>query len=92
MSYKQVTHTSQAPTPAGAYSQAIKAGNTVYLAGQIGIDPHTGKMAATIEGQFDQVFKNLITVTEAAGGNVEQVVKLTVYLTDLNYFPLLNIL
>lgn len=87
---KHAIYTTQAPLPGGTYSQAIKTGNTIYLAGQIPVNPHTGELIEGAEAQVDQVFKNIITVVEAAGGSVDHIVKLTVYLTDLDYFPLIN--
>jgi reactive intermediate/imine deaminase len=79
-----------APQAIGAYSQAIQAGNTVYLSGQIGLDPETMQMAEDIDAQIRRVFLNLQAVAEAAGGGLDNIVKLTVYLTDLAYFPRVN--
>lgn len=88
---KQVINTKQAPLPSGTYSQAIKTGNTIYLAGQIGSDPHTGDLISSdVHAQTEQVFKNLAAVAEAAGGNLNHIVKLTVFLLDLNHFPVVN--
>jgi reactive intermediate/imine deaminase len=84
-------HTARAPAAIGTYSQAVRAGDTVYLSGQIPLDPATMK---TVEGgpreQIRQVFENLAAVAEAAGGSLADAVKLTVYLTDLAHFPLVN--
>jgi reactive intermediate/imine deaminase len=84
-------HTTRAPAAIGTYSQAVRAGNTVYLSGQIPLDPSTMKV---VEGgpreQIEQVFENLAAVAEAAGGSLANAVKLTVYLTDLAHFPLVN--
>lgn len=88
---KQLINTQQAPQPIGIYSQAIKAGNTVYLSGQIPLDPHTGELLATsIDAQVNQVCKNLAAVAEAAGGSLNHIVKLTIFLTDLTDFPVIN--
>ncbi|PZP52743.1 MAG: reactive intermediate/imine deaminase, partial [Azospira oryzae] len=82
--------TDAAPKAIGTYSQAIRAGQTVYLSGQIGLDPRTMALAPDAEGQIHQVFKNLQAVAGAAGGTLDQVVKLTVYLTDLAHFAKVN--
>lgn len=88
---KQSIKTNQAPAPIGIYSQAIKTGNTVYLSGQIPLDPHSGNLIiSNIEAQAEQVFKNLSAVAEAAGGNLDKIVKVTVFLTDLTDFPVVN--
>lgn len=88
---KQIIHTDQAPAAIGAYSQAVRAGNTVYLSGQIPLSPETGTL---VEGDFsaqaEQVFKNLSAVIQATGGSWEQVVKLNAYLTDLSNFAQFN--
>lgn len=83
--------TDLAPRAIGTYSQAIKAGNTVYLSGQIPLDPQTMELVeGDMETQIRRVFDNLGNVAKAAGGSFEQVVKLTVFLTDLSHFPLVN--
>jgi reactive intermediate/imine deaminase len=87
---KQIIHTSGAPQAIGTYSQAVRAGNTVYLSGQIGLDPHTMQMVEGIENQVHRVFKNLAAVAEAAGGSLQDVVKLNIFLTDLTNFALVN--
>ncbi len=88
---KQAIQTKHAPTPSGTYSQAIKVGSTIYLAGQIGSDPHTGELISSdAQAQAEQVFKNLAAVAEAAGGNLNNIVKLTVFLMDLSHFPIVN--
>ncbi|ASQ46826.1 RidA family protein [Legionella clemsonensis] len=80
-----------APSAIGTYSQAIRCGNTVYLSGQIPLDPETMQLCSDeIRMQINQVFDNLAAVCEAAGGSLANLVKLTVYLTDLNHFPLVN--
>lgn len=89
---KTIIHTDNAPAAIGAYSQAVKAGNTVYLSGQIPLDPAT--MAVVGGGDFraeaHQVFKNLRAVAEAAGGSLNDIVKLNAYLTDLADFAVFN--
>lgn len=89
---KEPIHTSYAPAAIGPYSQAIRAGNTVYLSGQIPLDPKTMEMVKgdDIRAQIRQVFDNLAAVAEAAGGSLANAVRLTVYLTDLAHFPLVN--
>ena len=87
---KEPIETKKAPQAIGTYSQAIRTGNTVYLSGQIGLDPETMQMAEGIEAQADRVFQNLRAVAEAAGGHLDDMVKLTVYLTDLVHFPRIN--
>ena len=87
---KQVVHTDAAPRAIGTYSQAVRCGNTVYLAGQIGLDPATMQMVTGIEAQIIRVFENLKAVAAAGGGALNDAVKLTVYLTDLEHFALVN--
>ena len=83
--------TDTAPQAIGAYSQAIRAGNTVYLSGQIPLDPVSMTLVSTdIEPQIEQVFRNLAAVAAAAGGSLDDAVKLTVYLVDLGHFPQVN--
>lgn len=87
----QAIHTSLAPAAIGTYSQAMKVGNTVYLSGQIPLDPVSMELVSqSMELQIDQVFKNLSAVCKAAGGSLAEVVKLQVYLTDLSHFPLVS--
>jgi reactive intermediate/imine deaminase len=88
---KQPVHSAAAPAAIGPYSQAIRAGDTVYLSGQIPLDPKTMEMVkGDIRAQIRQVFDNLAAVAEAAGGSLANAVRLTVYLTDLKHFPLVN--
>jgi reactive intermediate/imine deaminase len=83
--------TPNAPQAIGTYSQAIRAGSTVYLSGQIPLDPATGELVTgDMEAQVRRVFDNLLAVAQAAGGDLSHVVKLTVYLTDLAHFALVN--
>lgn len=88
---KSVIHTDQAPEAIGTYSQAIKAGTTVYLSGQIPLVPDTMEMVSEdFAEQTHQVFKNLKAVCEAAGGNTHDLVKINIYLTDLANFATVN--
>ena len=89
---KQAIQTADAPQAIGTYSQAIRAGegSTVYLSGQIGLDPATMQMVESIEAQIQQVFQNLKAVATASGGSMNDVVKLNVYLTDLAHFTKVN--
>ena len=88
---RQIIHTDQAPAAIGTYSQAVKCGKTVYLSGQIPLDPKTMQLQnSTIEAEIHQVFKNLRAVAEASGGALKDVAKLNVFLTDLAHFPKVN--
>ena len=87
---RQAISTSNAPAAIGTYSQAVRAGDTVYLSGQIPLIPATMELAEGIRPQIHQVFENLSAVAMAAGGSLAQVVKLTVYLTDLDNFATVN--
>ncbi|MDZ7656537.1 MAG: RidA family protein [Sulfurimicrobium sp.] len=87
---KQILSTPNAPAAIGTYSQGIRVGDTVYLSGQIGLDPQTMQMAEGIEAQINQVFLNLDAVATAAGANLNATVKLNVYLTDLVHFAKVN--
>ena len=83
--------TPNAPQAIGTYSQAVRAGSTVYLSGQIPLDPASGELVAgDMEAQVRRVFENLKAVAAAAGGDLAQVAKLNVYLTDLAHFALVN--
>lgn len=83
--------TPQAPKPVGPYSQAIVYGSLVFAAGQLGIDPVTGTLVSpTAEGQMEQALKNMRAVLQAAGSDVSQVVKVTVYFRDLNHYGPVN--
>lgn len=88
---REIIHTDKAPAAIGAYSQAVKVGNTVYLSGQIPLDPASMQI---VEGGFaeqaHQVFRNLKAVCEAAGGELNQIVKINAYLTDLSNFATFN--
>ena len=90
MSNRSVISTANAPQAIGTYSQAIKAGNTVYLSGQIPLDPETMELVEGIDAQIEQVFKNLSAVAEASGGTLADIVKLNIFLTDLGNFAKVN--
>jgi len=88
---KTVVKTNKAPQAIGPYSQAVKAGDTVYLAGQIPLVPETMTLeSGDMRAQIRRVFENLGAVAQASGGSLQDVVKLNVYLTDLAHFPLVN--
>ena len=87
---RKIIATTAAPAAIGPYSQAVQAGNTVYLSGQIGLDPASGQMVEGIEKQIERVFTNLKAVAEAAGGSLGDAVKVNIYLTDLAHFAKVN--
>ena len=87
---RQPIQTSAAPAALGPYSQGIRAGNTVYLSGQLGLDPATGDLRPTIDAQIDQAFLNLRAVATAADASLDDAVKLTLFLTDLTNFSKVN--
>lgn len=87
---RQTIQTDQAPQAIGTYSQAVRVGETVYLSGQIGLDPASMQMVEGIEAQIHRVFKNLSAVCEAAGGSLNDIVKLNIFLTDLGHFAMVN--
>jgi len=87
---RQIIATPNAPAAIGTYSQAVRVGDTVYLSGQIGLDPATMQMVDGFEAQTVRVFDNLKAVAEAAGGSLADAVKLNIYLTDLSNFAKVN--
>jgi reactive intermediate/imine deaminase len=87
---RTIIATPDAPRAIGTYSQAVRTGDTVYLSGQIGLDPAAMQLVEGIEAQIHQVFKNLRAVSQAAGGGLVDVVKLNVFLTDLADFTKVN--
>jgi reactive intermediate/imine deaminase len=88
---KEPIHTTRAPAAIGPYSQAIRAGATIYLSGQIPLDPKTTELVkGDVRAQARQVFDNLAAVAEASGGSLANAVRLTIYLTDLANFPVVN--
>jgi reactive intermediate/imine deaminase len=87
---KQPIHSAAAPQAIGTYSQAVRCGDTVYLSGQIGLDPQSMQMVDGIDAQIVRVFENLKAVATAAGGSLDHAVRVTVYLTDLAHFTRVN--
>ena len=87
---KTVISTDKAPAAIGTYSQAIKAGDTVYMSGQIPLNPKSMELVEGFEAQTVQVFENLKAVAEAAGGSLADIVKLNIFLTDLGNFTAVN--
>jgi len=85
-----IISTPHAPAAIGTYSQAVRSGNTVYLSGQIALEPQSMQLREGIEAQIIQVFDNLKAVCEAAGGGLKDIVKLNIFLTDLGHFALVN--
>ena len=86
----RVIHTKSAPQAVGTYSQAIQAGNLVFLSGQLGIDPASGNLLVGFDAQAHQVFRNLQAVCQAAGGDLANIVRLGVFLTDMGDFARFN--
>ena len=89
---KELIYSENAPEPVGPYSQAIQVGGMLFCSGQIPIDPVTGAIPEGIEAQTRQVLKNLVEVLKAGGGGYENVVKTTVFLQDMNDFPVMNMI
>jgi 2-iminobutanoate/2-iminopropanoate deaminase len=87
---KQAIHSDAAPAAIGPYSQAIRAGDTVYLSGQIGLDPATGTLREGTDAQARQVFENLRALAQAAGGSLDDIVKTTLLLVDMADFARVN--
>ncbi len=88
---REIIATDKAPQAIGTYSQAVKVGNTVYLSGQIPLIPETMEMVdGDMEAQIVRVFDNLTAVAQAAGGDLNDIAKLNIFLTDLSHFPLVN--
>jgi reactive intermediate/imine deaminase len=88
---RQIINTPLAPKAIGTYSQAVRAGDTVYISGQIPLDPANGQLlSGDIEAEIRRVFDNITAIAKAAGGSLAQAVKLTVFLTDLAHFPKVN--
>lgn len=91
MPNRSIISTEKAPKAIGTYSQAVKVGDTVYLSGQIPLDPKSMRLSTgDMEAQIVQVFENLKAVCEAAGGSLQQIVKLNIFLIDLKHFALVN--
>src|ERR1019366_1249407 len=88
---KQIISTTDAPAAIGTYSQAVRVGNTVWVSGQIPLDPRTKELVTgDVEGQIRQVFDNLKAIVVAAGATLDDVVKANIYLTDFSHFALVN--
>jgi reactive intermediate/imine deaminase len=87
---KTAIHSKDAPAAIGTYSQAIRAGDTLYISGQIGFDPATMQLVEGIDAQIDRVFRNLAAIAQAAGLSLQDAVRMTVYLTDLAHFARVN--
>ena len=87
---KEAIHSKHAPAALGPYSQGTRAGNTVYLSGQLGLDPASGALVDGIDAQAHQVFRNLRAVAQAAGGELDDIVKLTILMADLADFGKVN--
>ncbi|HTH95526.1 MAG TPA: RidA family protein [Rhodocyclaceae bacterium] len=87
---RKIISTSEAPAAIGTYSQAVQAGDFVYMSGQIGLDPATMQMADGIDAQIVRVFENLKAVAEAAGATLDHAVKFNIFLTDLSHFAKVN--
>lgn len=88
---REIISTDKAPQAIGTYSQAVKVGNTVYISGQIPLIPETMEMVdGDMEAQIVRVFENLTAIAQAAGGELSDIAKLNIFLTDLSHFPLVN--
>ena len=88
---RNIIHTDKAPKAIGTYSQAVRAGDFVFISGQVPFDPATGELiVGEIERHIERVFENLKAIAEGAGASLAQVAKLNVYLTDLKHFPVVN--
>ena len=87
---RSIIQTSDAPAAIGTYSQAVRVGNTVYLSGQIGLEPVSMQLVDGVDAQIHQVFRNLRAVALAAGGDLNAIVKLNIFLTDLIFFGRVN--
>lgn len=90
MEQSKIIFTEKAPKPIGPYSQAVMRGNALFVSGQVGIDPATGEVDSTIEKQTRQVMENIKTIVEAAGMKMSDVVKSSIFLTDMNDFSKVN--
>ena len=90
MSTREAISTDAAPAAAGPYSQAIRAGDLVFTAGQLGIDPAGGELAAGVSGQAERALRNLEAILAAAGSGLDRLVKVTVYLADIGDWPAVN--
>lgn len=88
---RQIIHTADAPKAIGTYSQAVRVGDTVYISGQIPLDPASGQLVSgDIEAEIRRAFENLKAIAQAAGGSLADAVKLSVFLTDMGHFAKVN--
>lgn len=87
---KEIIKTPHAPAALGPYSQGVKVGNLIYTAGQLGLDPATGKLVEGLEAQTEQALQNLAAILQAAGSRLENVIKTTCFLADINDFKAFN--
>lgn len=87
---KKIVKTDKAPAAVGPYNQAVRAGDLLFISGQIGIDPETGKMVEGIENQVERVLNNVRAIVEAAGGDLGSIVKVTVFLQSIDDFKMMN--
>lgn len=88
---KKIINTSNAPAPIGPYNQAVKVGNTLFISGQIPLNPHTGELVMnTIQAETKQVMENLKAILDASEMNFEQVVKASIFISDMNNFGAIN--
>ncbi len=87
---RKIITTPDAPAAIGTYSQAVRSGNTIYMSGQIGLDPATMQLVDSIDAQIERVFENLMAVASAAGASLNDAVKVNIYLTDLANFAKVN--
>lgn len=86
----EILSTDRAPAAIGPYSQGVRTGNLLFLSGQLGLDPASGTLPEGVKAQSEQAFRNVAALLEAAGMSYENVVKVTIFITDLNYFPTVN--
>ncbi len=87
---REIIRTNSAPAPIGPYSQGVKAGQLVFTAGQVGIDPATGKLVEGLEAQARRVMANLAAILAEAGSSMDHIVKTTIFLTDMGHFAAVN--
>lgn len=86
----RIVNTDQAPKPGGHYSQAIQSGSLLFISGQLPITPEGHKLTGDIRQQIHQVLENIIAITIAAGGQITSLIKTTVYIADMSYWPIVN--
>ncbi|MCX8034966.1 MAG: RidA family protein [Candidatus Dojkabacteria bacterium] len=86
----KIINTPKAPTPVGPYSQAIVVDNFIFCSGQIGLDPNTNRLVEGLENQFHQIMQNIRSILEEAGTSLDKVVKVTIFITDISKFSMVN--